>query len=70
MNLHIFGATLTALGEITVAYTVISVHHRFMKEHKVDEKVFKVMYKEQKIAVMGIMLIIAGYVVEVLTEII
>lgn len=68
MNLNIISSTLTALGEITVAYTVISVHHRVMKEHKIDKKVFQTMHKEQRFALIGILFIVAGYVVEIITE--
>lgn len=68
LNLNIVSATLTALGEITIAYTVISVHHRVMKEHKIDDKVFKIMHKEQKLALIGIALILAGYIINVATE--
>ncbi|OGH59846.1 MAG: hypothetical protein A2725_02415 [Candidatus Magasanikbacteria bacterium RIFCSPHIGHO2_01_FULL_33_34] len=68
MNLNIISATFTTLGEITIAYTVISVHHRVMKEHKIDNNVFKEMHREQKIALIGITLIVIGYVLNVITE--
>ena len=68
MNLSLLGLTFTALGEIIVAYTVISVHHRVMKEHKIDASVFKTMKKEQKIAFIGIIFIIIGYIFSVLSR--
>jgi len=68
MNLSIIGATFTALGEIIIAYTVISVHHRVMKEHKIDSQVFKTMHKEQKIALLGISLIVIGYIINIIKE--
>lgn len=36
-----------------VAYTAITVHHRFWKEHKIDEMVFKVMKRGQIIGIAG-----------------
>jgi hypothetical protein len=60
------GLTLTTLGEVMVGYTVIRVHYRFWKEHKVDERVFLAMWREQQAATIGIILIIAGYLVQVL----
>ena len=63
MDLNLLGLTFTALGEIIVAYTIISVHHRVMKEHKIDANVFKTMKKEQKIALVGILFIIVGYII-------
>jgi uncharacterized membrane protein len=68
MNLSILSAAFAALGEITVAYTVISVHHRFMKEHKVDDRVFNIMRREQKVAIIGIILILIGFILHVVNE--
>ena len=39
MNIELLGFTLDAVGKILIAYTVISVHYRFWKEHKVDDVV-------------------------------
>ena len=53
--------SFTALGEVIVAFTVIAVHHRFMKEHRVDNKLFKTMEHEQKLAFVGVTFIILGW---------
>ena len=58
----LIGETLDVVGKIMIAFTVLMVHHRFRKEHKVDEKVFKAMRREQVIGLVGIALIIIGYV--------
>lgn len=68
MNFAIIGSTITLIGEITIAYTVATVHHRFMKEHKVDEEVFKAMEKEQIYAVLGIMLLVIGYILNTIAQ--
>lgn len=48
-----------------VAFMAIRVHHRFLKEHKIDVRVFKSMRREQIIGILGISLIIIGYIFQV-----
>lgn len=57
----LIGETLDVVGKIMIAFTVLMVHHRFRKEHKVDERVFKAMRREQIIGLFGIAFIIIGY---------
>jgi len=59
--LNLIGFTLDVAGKVIISYTVIAVHVRFRTEHKVDEAVFKTMKKEHKWAVLGIILMIIGY---------
>lgn len=61
MNIELIGFTLTSIGEIMIGFTAIMVHHRFRKEHKIDEMVFKEMKREQILGIIGIFLIIIGY---------
>lgn len=63
-NMEILGFTLDVIGKIMVAFTAIMVHHRFRKEHKVDERVFRSMRREQVIAIAGIGLIILGFLLQ------
>lgn len=58
---NFFGFTLDVVGKVLVAYTAIMVHYRFWQEHKVDEKVFVAMKRELLIGMLGIVLIIVGY---------
>jgi len=60
--------TLDVVGKIMIAYTAIRVHHRFWKEHKVDEKVFSEMQRERLIGIFGIALIIIGYFLELFSK--
>ena len=64
MNLEVLGFTLDVIGKVLIAFTAIMVHHRFRKEHKVDEKVFRAMRREQTLAVLGIAFIVLGYVLQ------
>ncbi|MDA1337695.1 MAG: hypothetical protein O3C23_02980 [bacterium] len=65
MNIEFLGFSLDVVGKIMVAITAVMVHHRFYKEHKVDEKVFRAMRVEQIIGVGGIVLIILGYLIQI-----
>ena len=64
MDIEFLGFTLDVLGKVMVALTAVMVHHRFYKEHKVDEKVFRAMRREQVVGIAGIILIIAGYLLQ------
>ena len=59
--MEFLGETLDAVGKIMIAFTVLMVHYRFRKEHKVDERVFKAMRREHVIGLLGIAFIIIGY---------
>lgn len=69
MNLEILGFTLDIIGKIMVALTAIAVHHRFRKEHKIDELVFKAMKREQLIGISGIILMIIGFFLQLSVKI-
>lgn len=64
LNLEFFGFTFDVIGKIMVAYTAIAVHHRVWKEHKIDKKVFATMKNEQVIGIIGIILIVIGYLLQ------
>lgn len=65
MNIAFIGFTLDVIGKIMVAYAAIMVHRRFWKAHKVDELVFKAMKREQIIGIIGIILIIIGFLLQI-----
>ena len=62
--MELFGATLDLIGKILIAFTALRVHYRFRKEHKVDERVFRAMRREHILAILGIILIILGYLLQ------
>ena len=65
MNIEFIGFTLDVLGKILVAFTAIMVHHRFRKEHKVDERIFKAMRREQVLGIIGIGSIMLGFILQI-----
>jgi len=62
------GYTLQTIGEILIAFTVLKVHQRMLKEHRIDESVFKIIKMEQLVGVFGIIFIVLGYVVTITAE--
>lgn len=62
--LRIISETLELSGEVLIAYAAIRVTYRFRHEHKVDEKVFAEMKREQNYAILGILLLVSGYILE------
>jgi len=63
--MELVGRTLEVIGTVIIAYTVLSVHHRVRKEHKIDEVVFKHMKREQAVGIIGIVLIVIGYFLQI-----
>ena len=59
--MELLGFICDVVGKVMVAFTAIMVHHRFRKEHKIDERVFKSMRREQFIGIIGIALIVFGF---------
>lgn len=63
--MELLGHTLDLIGKVLISYTAIAVHYRFRKEHRIDENVFRSMRNEQVIGVIGIVLIMIGYFLEI-----
>lgn len=58
---------MQTLGELFIAYTVLSVHKRILKEHQIDKKVIKTIKFEQSLGVLGIILIVLGFITQTLS---
>ncbi|MCR4283703.1 MAG: hypothetical protein NUV64_00080 [Parcubacteria group bacterium] len=63
MDITFLAHTLDVLGKLMVGFTAIAVHHRFLKEHKVDGRVLRTMKKEQLVGVLGMIFMIIGYLI-------
>lgn len=63
--LQLLGFTIHTMGEILVGYTAIMVHHRVWKEHKIDEVVFEEMRKERFMGIIGLLLIVIGFLIQI-----
>ncbi len=67
--MELIGFILDLIGTVMIAYTVLSVHYRVRKEHKIDEVVFKHMRREQAAGIIGISLIIIGFLLQLPSKI-
>ncbi|MBS3068262.1 hypothetical protein J4450_06155 [Candidatus Micrarchaeota archaeon] len=65
MNMHFIGLTLEFAGTLLISISVLLVHSRVVKEHKIDESVVRQIKKEKWVTVSGIILIIIGYLLQV-----
>lgn len=59
------GITLELIGTLLIAITVYRVHHHVLKEHKIDQYVLRQMKREQVMTIMGIGLIVAGFIAQI-----
>lgn len=59
-------ATLDIVGKILVSYTVLKVHYRLLKEHRIDDAVCAEMRFEHVIGYLGIGLMIGAYLLKML----
>ena len=57
------GDLIEISGKLLVAWTAIMVHHRFRHEHRIDEAVFRAMNRESRLGMIGIILIIVGFII-------
>jgi len=65
LDLLFWGLTIGTIGKVLLGITVISVHWKIVKEHKIDNKVLKEMRKERNVALLGIALVVTGYFFEI-----
>ena len=59
---------LQTVGDLMIGYAALKVHFRFWQEHKVDEVVFREMKREQRIGILGLLLIIIGFIGFLITD--
>jgi len=62
MDIEILAKIFDFAGKILIAFTALRVHHRFLREHKVDMKVFSEMRQEQQVGVLGVVLLTFGFI--------
>lgn len=64
--MYVLGETLQVAGEVMIGVTAIMVHRRVWKEHKINPIVYREMQREQTIGILGIILLVAGYILQVI----
>lgn len=59
--------TFDLIGKIMVACTAIAVHGHVRREQKIDSAVFRAMKKEKIVGIGGIVFMIFGYIIHLIT---
>jgi len=65
MNLLFWALTIGVIGKVLLAAGVLIAHSTLAHEHRVDAAVLKSFRKEHIITLVGISLILLGYVLEI-----
>ena len=66
MSLLFWGLTLGVTGKVLLGVTVMLVHWKIVKEHKIDTLVLREMRREWSFAFVAIILILIGYALELM----
>lgn len=64
MNWELVGFTLDVLGKVLLGVTVLLAHRRIVQEHRIDKEVLTEMRREQFLGLLGIVLIIIGFLLQ------
>lgn len=65
MNLLFWGLTISVVGKVLVVCSVLFAHSKLAHEHRIDRKVIRSFHTEFVITVLGLILIIGGYFMEI-----
>ncbi len=68
LNLLFLAHTLDIFGTILLGVTVLGVHWHVVKEHKIDAKVLRFMKKERILGMIGITMIVTGYLIMIFSR--
>lgn len=67
MTMYSMALILEFVGEILIAISVVRVHNRVLKDHKLDRPVFRSIRSEQHVVVVGIVFSLAGFVLQMIS---
>lgn len=62
----IIGMTLEMLGKVLVVLAVLHMHHTMIKEHSIDTRVVLTYKQERWLTLLGLVLIVVGYLIKIL----
>lgn len=65
MNILFWGLTISVIGKVLVVVGVLKAHSEISHEHRIDEKVLKTFKIERWITILGLVLIVVGYALEI-----
>ena len=64
MNLLFWGITLGAAGKVLLVVAILKAHGSIADEHRIDKRVLKTFRLEKYLTILGLILIILGYLIE------
>ncbi len=64
MNLLFWGITISTIGKLMLAFGVLWAHSEILHEHRIDNRVLKSFKVERVLTLIGILLIVLGYAME------
>lgn len=65
MNLLLWGITFGTVGKLVLGYAVLRVHIYILREHRIDNVVLNAIKREQIVTIIGLLLIVFGFLFEV-----
>lgn len=65
MILLFWGITISVVGKILLVVGVLMAHSKIAHEHRIDSEVLHTFHTEKILTIIGLTLIILGYVMEV-----
>ncbi len=65
MDILFLAKTLDIVGKVLLGIMVLRVHWRVIQEHNIDKRVIKSMKREMVLGILGIVFMIAGYIIEI-----
>ena len=65
MSILFWGLTVGTIGKIMVAIGILRVHDIMAQEQKIDDRVIRSFSVEKTVTAVGLLLILAGYLLEV-----
>ena len=63
--MELISLSFETAGTLMIAWAALSVHHRVLNEHKITSKVFRIMRLEQRLGILGMVFVAAGYALHV-----
>ncbi|XKT74205.1 MAG: hypothetical protein ACJKTH_02535 [Patescibacteria group bacterium UBA2163] len=65
MDIEFISSTFEVIGTVLIALAALRVHHRVLHDHRISDSVSKVMRFEQKLGILGILLVLLGYALSI-----
>ena len=65
MNILFWGLTISVLGKVLLVIGILKAHGEITHEHRIDAKVLKTFETERLLTILGLLLIVIGYGLEI-----